>query len=113
MMNSNTRPNPAGLHRTCLLHVATIVLIVISCTSATKVSAQPSGGSTSPNKAETKNKPDQNLKSVARVNPSTLAMEMTVPIANYPGRNGTSMPFELRYSSKQWLLAGAHTWWYY
>ena len=42
---------------------------------------------------------DRNLKSVARINPSTLAMEFTLPIAIYPGRAGTPVPVSLNYSS--------------
>lgn len=50
----------------------------------------------------TDNKPDSNLKSSARVNPSTLAMEMSIPLASYPGRRGNSTPITLKYSSKVW-----------
>ena len=49
-------------------------------------------------------KADENLKSNARVNPSTLAMELSVPIASYPGRSGNSVPLVLHYSSKVWGL---------
>ncbi|HEY0426709.1 MAG TPA: hypothetical protein VGC76_02780 [Pyrinomonadaceae bacterium] len=54
--------------------------------------AQSAGGALSPQNAETGSKADQNLKSVARVNPSTLAMEMSLPLATYPGRGGTNLP---------------------
>jgi RHS repeat-associated protein len=48
---------------------------------------------------------DQTLKSNARVNPSTLAMEMQIPLANYPGR-GIDTPISLSYSSKVWRIRG-------
>jgi len=48
------------------------------------------------------NKSDQTLKSSARVNPSTLAMEFSLPLGAYPGRNGNSIPINLTYSSKLW-----------
>ena len=50
----------------------------------------------------TDNKADQNLKSSARVNPVTLAMEFSLPFGKYPGRGGNSTPISLNYSSKVW-----------
>ena len=52
----------------------------------------------------TKNKVDQTLKSNARVNPSTLAMELSVPIADLPGRGGAAQPLVFDYTSKVWEL---------
>ena len=46
--------------------------------------------------------PDKTLKSNARVNPSTLAMEMNVPLGDFPGRAGNSLPVSFDYSSKLW-----------
>jgi RHS repeat-associated protein len=54
------------------------------------------------NTQTTQGKADQNLKSSARVNPSTLAMEFSLPLGNYPGRAGNSMPVVFSYSSKVW-----------
>jgi RHS repeat-associated protein len=45
---------------------------------------------------------DKTLRSNARINPSTLAMELSIPIAPYPGRAGNSLPRSLDYSSKVW-----------
>ena len=50
----------------------------------------------------TKNTPDQTLRSNARVNPATLAMEFSIPIVDFPGRGGMSMPLVFNYSSKVW-----------
>jgi RHS repeat-associated protein len=58
----------------------------------------------------THDKPDQALRSVMRVDPSTLGLSIDVPIANYPGRGGTSMPISLSYSSKQWRIAFEESW---
>ena len=56
------------------------------------------------NTETTKSKADQDLKSSARVNPSTLAMEFSIPLGGYPGRNGNSTPIVLNYSSKVWNI---------
>jgi RHS repeat-associated protein len=50
----------------------------------------------------TEHSADKTLKSNARVNPSTLAMEFSIPLGVYPGRAGNSMPINLNYSSKVW-----------
>src|SRR4051812_37941364 len=50
----------------------------------------------------TENKADNRLRSSSRVNPSTLAMEFSLPLGNYPGRAGNSVPVSLSYSSKSW-----------
>lgn len=55
------------------------------------------GGGQKPNTA------DQTLHSTGRVNPSTLAMEMQIPLGSYPGR-GLSLPINLSYSSKLWRM---------
>jgi hypothetical protein len=47
---------------------------------------------------------DHNLKSNARVNPTTLAMEFSIPFGSYAGRNGNSMPLAINYSSKVWTM---------
>lgn len=52
-------------------------------------------------------KADQTLRSNARVNPSTLAMELSIPIADLPGRGGASMPLVFNYSSKVWRIQGS------
>ena len=56
------------------------------------------------NTQTTDHKADQNLKSSSRVNPSTLAMEFSIPLASYPGRKGNSLPVVLNYSSKVWTM---------
>ena len=50
----------------------------------------------------TEHKANKNLKGAARINPSTLAMEFSIPLANYPGRAGNAIPVTLSYSSKVW-----------
>lgn len=61
------------------------------------------------NTQSSKDKADQNLKSSARVNPSTLAMEFSLPLGNYPGRAGNSMPVTFNYSSKVWNMQMVNT----
>jgi RHS repeat-associated protein len=55
-----------------------------------------------PTNKNTENSPDKNLKGSSRINPSTLAMEFTLPIGGSPGRAGNSVPISLSYSSKVW-----------
>lgn len=69
-------------------------------------------GSSSLEKKDTSNNADQNLKSIARINPSTLAMEFSLPIVSYPGRSGTSLSLGLNYSSKVWRMETGKQWWY-
>ena len=54
--------------------------------------------------------PDQALKSNARVNPSTLAMELSLPLGGYPGRAGNGIPISLSYSSKAWEFKNLAVW---
>jgi len=56
------------------------------------------------NYEHTRNKVDQTLRSNARINPSTLAVEMSIPIADMSGRGGASMPLVFNYSSKVWVF---------
>jgi RHS repeat-associated protein len=53
---------------------------------------------------------DKNLRSSARVNPATLAMEFSLPLASYPGRDGNSVPVAFGYSSKVWSLKRWQFW---
>ena len=43
----------------------------------------------------TQNKADLALRSAMRVDPTTLGLNIDVPIASYPGRGGTSSPVTL------------------
>ncbi len=51
----------------------------------------------------TDNKADQTIRGSARVNPSTLALELQIPLTNYRGR-GIEVPLSISYSSKVWRL---------
>ena len=59
---------------------------------------------------DTENTADKNLKSSARINPSTLAMEFSLPLMGYAGRNGSSIPVSYSYSSKLWQMEMFRTW---
>jgi RHS repeat-associated protein len=52
----------------------------------------------------TQHKPDQSLRSDARVDPSTLGMSLQIPLGSYPGRAGTDVPVGLYYNSKVWRI---------
>lgn len=49
-------------------------------------------------------KADQVLKSNARINPTSKAMELSIPIGGYNGRAGNGLPVSFNYSSKVWQL---------
>lgn len=59
---------------------------------------------------QTQNKADQTLRSNARVNPSTLGMEFSLPLGGYVGRAGNDKPLTLEYSSKVWGSFTPDTW---
>lgn len=59
---------------------------------------------------QTQNKADQVLRSNGRVNPSTLALELSIPLAGYAGRAGNGKPVTLEYSSKVWDSELPYTW---
>src|SRR6185437_4071972 len=68
----------------------------------------------------TDNKPDLALRSDTRVDPSTLGMSFSIPLASYPGRASHGLPLAITYSSKSLRLeftgvdytpvTGAKTW---
>jgi RHS repeat-associated protein len=55
-------------------------------------------------------KPDRALKSNARVNPMSRAMELSIPIGGYQGRAGNGLPLTFNYSSKVWQIDFLSTW---
>jgi RHS repeat-associated protein len=62
------------------------------------------------NTKHTEYKADLTSRSNARVNPSTLAMEFSIPLTNYTGRAGNSLPVTFDYSSKVWRIAHVSNW---
>ncbi|MBL8181385.1 MAG: RHS repeat protein [Blastocatellia bacterium] len=81
-----------------------IAISIILAITAGSIVGVAQGGVSSPQNKETAHKPDQNFKSLARINPSTLAMELEVGLMSYPGRNGNSFPVNINYSSKVWRM---------
>lgn len=69
-------------------------------------------GSSSPAAHESANRADGGLRGSARVNPKTLALEFTLSLMNYPGRNGLDVDIGLQYSSKVWRMEPGIRWWY-
>jgi hypothetical protein len=59
------------------------------------------GGATAvaQNIQHTENTADLSLKSDLRVDPSTLGMSISIPLAFYPGRAGHGLPVAISYSS--------------
>ncbi len=80
-----------GFRRIALkFSISLILALVISSSSATFAQ-------------ENDNTADRALKGSGRVNPSTLAMEISIPLGSYPGR-GINVPISLSYSSKVWRM---------
>lgn len=52
----------------------------------------------------TKNTPDQTMRSDARVDPSSHALSVQIPLAGFAGRAGLGLPVSITYSSKIWHL---------
>lgn len=53
---------------------------------------------------------DNAIRSSSRVDPSTRAMSIQIPLKNYPGR-GMSLPITLNYSSKVWRMENVGVYW--
>ncbi len=51
-----------------------------------------------------KNNQDKTMRSNATVNPTSLGMELSIPLGAMPGRSGNSLPITLSYSSKVWRI---------
>src|SRR5713226_2639294 len=58
------------------------------------------GQNPQPNIQYTNKAVDLGLRSDLKVNPSTQALEIGIPLGNYPGRAGLNLPVTLSYSSK-------------
>lgn len=56
------------------------------------------------NQQYTKNSPDQTLRSDARIDPSSHALSIQIPLGAYPGRAGLNLPVSITYSSKSLRL---------
>ena len=52
----------------------------------------------------TQNTVDSKKRSGAQVDPATGAMQLQIPLGEYQGRGGTSLPIVLSYSSKLWTM---------
>jgi RHS repeat-associated protein len=93
--------------RVTILIVATAILLSLSAL----VDAQESPpGPSFPKTHDTDNSVDKNLRSLAKVNPSTFALELSIPLMSYPGRNGNSLSVGFNYSSKVWRFKDATSW---
>lgn len=59
----------------------------------------------SPNVQNAQNTVDYKLRTEAHVDPVTLALQLQIPLGNYPGRGGANVPVTLYYSSKLWRMS--------
>jgi RHS repeat-associated protein len=90
--SGNALPRPLPARSLRLLFVAAWCVLLFQ-TSAPAQNVQ-----------HTENKPDQALRSEARVDPSTRGMNLSLPLHAYPGRAGLNLPVGLTYSSKLWRI---------
>jgi RHS repeat-associated protein len=91
---------------TAVRFLLSATFLIALCVVAT---TQAQDGSSLPESRNSGNLADQNLKSLAHINPSTLALELEIPFANYPGRRGNNVGAALRYSSKLWRMDNEFT----
>src|SRR5262249_21293792 len=64
----------------------------------------PSPSALAQNIQHTQNTADRSLRGDLQVDPSTLGMTLSIPLGEYPGRNGVNLPVTLSYGSKQWRI---------
>lgn len=72
-------------------------------------SAQALRAQSSTNMQHTENRADQALRANSRVDPSTLGMSVSIPLASYPGRAGVNVPVTLNFNSKLWSIDYEYT----
>ena len=72
------------------------ILCVVILASLLATNAQTMGNA--------QNNIDSRLRSSARVDPATQAMQLQISLGSYQGRNGLNVPITLSYSSKVWQI---------
>jgi RHS repeat-associated protein len=77
-------------------HIALVVALWCLILTTGTASAQT--------KQYTEEKADLALRSDLRVDPSTLGMNLEIPLGAYPGRGGLGLSVSIRYSSKLWRM---------
>lgn len=80
--------------------MSALATLLYCCLTSAAAIAQ----SGAPNLQHTKNTPDLGLRSGLKVDPSTLAMSIEIPLGGYPGRAGTGLSLGLHYNSKVWRV---------
>ncbi|NOT61487.1 MAG: hypothetical protein HOP19_14815 [Acidobacteria bacterium] len=67
-------------------------------------------GQTSQSKLQyTANNSDQDTRASIEIDPTTLALSISIPLANFPGRKG-GVPVNFRYASKVWKIKYQEPW---
>lgn len=96
---SSATERPNSQRRLFRINLTLLQKISIICSLILSVSASIFAQ----NAQHNENKADQTLRGSGRINPSTLAMEIDIPLGSYPGR-GINVPISLSYSSKLWRM---------
>lgn len=84
--------------KTCLRRVLLPALLIFLSASFNTAAGQ------TPNILFNKKGVDGGDRGSLVVNPSTLALELEIPLGNYPGRAGLNVPVTISYSSKAWRV---------
>ena len=101
-LNSGSNWSKAINHRMSSLLWRRLLVALMAFACSTALSSSPLFAQ---NIQHTENKPDLGLRSDTRVDPSTLGMSFSIPLASYPGRAGHDFPVAITYSSKVLRLA--------
>ncbi len=97
MRKDELRKLKANLSRVCCF--LTVFISIISAASESVIAIEDNAKVGKPDY-----KADQSLKSNAKINPSTLAVELAVPLGGFMGRGETGLPIVFNYSSKVWQI---------
>lgn len=100
LSQKNNIENRNPFHYLMFINVRLLKLVILTAVMAIGIYAQ--GGK------HTENEADQALRGSGRINPSSLGMELSIPLGNYPGR-GINVPINLSYSSKVWRMEYSHS----
>lgn len=103
MLLSIYRPLPisSSIARHLLHRFPRFVLIAATCFA---LSWQTPSLAQNANVQNAQNTVDFKMRSDARIDPSSLSLQLQIPLGNYPGRGGAGLPVTLYYSSKLWRI---------
>lgn len=99
-------PTSSRSLRSLLISAFAFFLLIVS------INGQGVTGSTAPVPVDTGDRADGGIRGSARIDPRTLALEFSISLMSYPGRNGHGLSASINYSSKVWKMDQGNRWWY-